>query len=68
MQQYVDIYSLPRHSTCFGCHAPIVRSTKTVSVTSGVRHGNGTVTSFLRGLIRTEMFLNHSHSENEIVG
>jgi len=27
---------------------------KTVSVTSGVRHGNGTVTSFLRGLIRTD--------------
>ena len=26
---------------------------KTVSATSGVRHGNGTVTSFLRGLIRT---------------
>ena len=25
---------------------------KTVSATSGVRHGNGTVTSFLRGLIR----------------
>jgi len=28
MQQYVDIYSLSRHSTCFGCHAPIIRSTK----------------------------------------
>jgi len=28
MQQYADIYSLPRHSTCFGCHAPITRSTK----------------------------------------
>jgi len=28
MQQYADIYSLPRHSTCFGCHAPIIRSTK----------------------------------------
>ena len=28
---------------------------KTVSATSGVRHGNGTVTSFLRGLIRTGM-------------
>jgi hypothetical protein len=26
---------------------------KTVSATSDVRHGNGTVTSFLRGLIRT---------------
>jgi len=26
---------------------------KTVSATSGVRHGNGTVSSFLRGLIRT---------------
>ena len=26
---------------------------KTVSATSGVRHGNGTVTSFLLGLIRT---------------
>ena len=25
---------------------------KTVSATSGVRHGNGTVTSFLRGLVR----------------
>jgi len=21
MQQYADIYSLPRHSTCFGCHS-----------------------------------------------
>ena len=94
MQQYADIYSLPRHSTRFGCHAPIIRSTKncicylwcnvnkgptrcnsmqifilchvtlhvsgvthpssevlkTVSATSGVRHGNGTVTSFQRGL------------------
>jgi len=28
MQQYVDIYSLSRRSTCFGCHAPIIRSTK----------------------------------------
>ena len=28
MQQYADIYSLPRHSTCFGCHATIIRSTK----------------------------------------
>jgi len=28
MQQYVDIYSLSRPSTCFGCHAPIIRSTK----------------------------------------
>ena len=28
MQHYADIYSLPRHSTCFGCHAPIIRSTK----------------------------------------
>ena len=28
MQQYADIYSLPRQSTCFGCHAPIIRSTK----------------------------------------
>jgi len=33
MQQYADIYSLPRHSTCFGCHAVRsqvsgVRSTK----------------------------------------
>jgi len=28
MQQYADIYSLPRHPTCFGCHAPIIRSTK----------------------------------------
>ena len=25
MQQYVDIYSLPRHSTCFGCHAHSTR-------------------------------------------
>jgi len=25
MQQYVDIYSLSRYSTCFGCHAPIIR-------------------------------------------
>ena len=27
---------------------------QTVSATSGVRHGNGTVTSFLLGLIRTQ--------------
>jgi len=28
MQQYADIHSLPRHSTRFGRHAPIIRSTK----------------------------------------
>jgi hypothetical protein len=28
MQQYADIYLLQSHSTCFGCHAPIIRSTK----------------------------------------
>ena len=28
MQLYVDIYSQSRYSTCFGCHAPIIRSTK----------------------------------------
>jgi len=28
MRQYVDIYSLSRYSTYFGCHAPIIRSTK----------------------------------------
>ena len=27
MQLYVDIYSQSRYSTCFGCHAPIIRST-----------------------------------------
>ena len=35
---------------------------KTVFATSGVRHGNGTVTSFLLGLIRTgvsESFMSH---------
>jgi len=57
MQQYADIYSLPRHSTCFECHAPIIRSTKTVSATSGVCHGNGTITSFHLGLIRTQLDL-----------
>jgi len=28
MQQYTDIYLLQSHSTCFGCHSPIIRSTK----------------------------------------
>jgi len=28
---------------------------KTVSATSGVRHGNGTVTSFLLGLIKKKL-------------
>jgi len=47
MQQYADIYLLQSHSTCFGCHAPIISSTKNcISATSGVCHGNGTVTSF----------------------
>ena len=53
MQQYADIYSLPRHSTCFGCQDPSSGVLKTVSATSGVCHGNGTATSFHRGLIRT---------------
>ena len=53
MQQYADIYSLQRNSTCFGCHAPSSGVLKTVSATSGVCHGTGTVTSFHRGLIRS---------------
>jgi len=54
MQQYADIYSLPRHSTCFGRHRTHHQEyLKTVSATSGISHGNGTVTSFHRGLIRT---------------
>ena len=28
MQLYVAIYFQSRYSTCFGCHAPIIRSTK----------------------------------------
>ena len=28
MQHYADIYLLQNHSTCFGCTAPIIRSTK----------------------------------------
>ena len=38
MQQYVDIYSLSRHSTCFGCHAPIIRSTKNCICYLWLRH------------------------------
>ena len=59
MQQYADIYSLSRHSTCFGCHAPIIRSTKNcicncVSHTSPdqdtVEGNNGTITmTYTRG-------------------
>jgi len=36
-----------------GVTAPIIRSTKTVSATSGISHGTGTATSFHRGLIGT---------------
>ena len=35
-----------------GVTAPIIRSTKTVSATSGIGHDTGTATSFQRGLIR----------------
>ena len=39
MQQYADIYSLPRHSTCFGCHSTHHQEyLKTVSATSGISH------------------------------
>ena len=36
-----------------GVTAPIIRSTKTVSATSGIDHDTGTAASFQRGLIRT---------------
>jgi len=36
-----------------GVTAPVIRSTKTVTATSGIGHNTGTATSFLRGLIRT---------------
>jgi len=35
-----------------GVTAPIIRSTKTVTATSGIGHDTGTATSFQRGLIR----------------
>ena len=35
-----------------GVTAPIIRSTKTVSVTSGISHDTGTATSFQPGLLR----------------
>jgi len=53
MQQYADIYSLHVTLHVSGVMHPSSGVLKTVSATSGVRHGNGTVTSFLRGLIRT---------------
>ena len=49
MRQYVDILC---HVTLHvsGVMHPSSGVLKTLSATSGVRHGNGTVTSFLLGL------------------
>jgi len=61
MQQYADIYSLPRHYMFRVSPHPLSGVLKTVSATSGVCHGNGTVTSFHRGLILTGVSETLSH-------
>jgi hypothetical protein len=54
MHQCADIYLLQRQTLhVSGVTAPILRSSKPVSATSGIGHGIGTATSFHRGLIRT---------------
>jgi len=54
MQQYVGIYILQNHSTCFGCHSTHHQEyIKTVTAASGTGHNIGTATSLQRGPIGT---------------
>jgi hypothetical protein len=51
-QQYADIYLLQVTPHVSGVTAPVIRSTKTVTATSGIGHNTDTATSFQRRLIR----------------
>ena len=54
MQQYVDIYLLQSHSTCFGCPPhPSSGVLKPVTATSGTGHNIGSATSLQRGQVET---------------
>ena len=50
-----------------GVMHPSSGALKTVSATSGVRHGNGTVTSFLLGLIRTSPYQAKEEGSNSTI-